>query len=73
MTNEKGETHETFLKIFRTSFSPRNLEDSTERFDKMFPGLNLKDLPEYQAAVDAIRLYREIAVQHYEKYGAGKE
>lgn len=43
-----------------------DLERITAYLDSHFEGLNLKDLPEYQAAVDSIRRYVEKAVAHFE-------
>ena len=44
-----------------------DLRMATEFFDGNFKGLDIKQLPEYQKAVDAIRAYQEASANHFEE------
>ena len=66
MTNKKYDGHLTMLRVMRRVFSQNELERMTTRFEASFPGIDLKSLPEYQAAIDAITKYRDAAVAHYD-------
>ncbi len=66
MTDETNDTHLAILRGMRRIFSPKELERITMRFEMRFHGLDLKSLPEYQAAIDAIKNYRNAAVAHFD-------
>lgn len=60
-----AKAYDSTSQIIRRLLSSRELGRQTEYFDRGLEGLNLKDLPEYQAAVDAMNAYAEAAVSRY--------
>lgn len=52
-------------QVIKSFFSSKDLERRTEKLDNLFDGLNLKDLPEYQSAIDALRNYGDAAATRY--------
>jgi hypothetical protein len=53
------------LHSFNTCVS--DLETVTEFYDSQFEGLDAKKLPEYEAAINAIRAYKEAFARNFEK------
>ena len=66
MADQAIDAHRIMLKAMGMIFSPGDLERMTTRIETDFPGLDLKSLPEYQAAVDAMTKYRDAAVAHFD-------
>lgn len=53
-------------RVISMLLSPRDLESRTENLDRHFEGLDLKSLPEYQVAIDAIESYQKAAVTRFD-------
>ena len=53
--------------IRNRTFAPRIIETPTEKLDRHFEGLNLKSLPEYQTAIEALKKYSSAAAEHFER------
>lgn len=51
--------------LVRSFFTPKSLEDSTKKFEGRFCVSNLRDLPEYQGVVDALRVYGDAVASYY--------
>ena len=66
MVEKNKEVHQTVLRALRKSFSPNIIERTALSWEARFKVLDIRSLPEYESATEALKALQAAAEAHYE-------